>query len=166
MSLRTRQEQISDRSTDSRLQRRGRRRMLERSSECAIPAEFKNRIRVQVTPTSELSRRWQASKLSCILRLYGLELPCYFFFVFAYLGHRPSPPRHIAHPRKSTKGSGSRSPTSTFCLGTIWWLPPRVCAQGQRGCFGFLLRRGSPLALESRAALSAPRTLDPRFGGV
>ena len=63
------------------------------------------------------------------------------------------------------EGSGSRSPTSTFCPGTIRWVPPRVCAQSQRGYLGFLLRRGSPPGFEPRAALSVPAPLAPGLRG-
>ena len=49
------------------------------------------------------------------------------------------PPAANACPRISAGGSSERSSfAATFLQGTLWWLPPRVCAQRRSGCFGAL----------------------------
>ena len=49
------------------------------------------------------------------------------------------PPAANACPRISAGGSSERSSfAATFLPGTLWWLPPRVCAQRRSGCFGAL----------------------------
>ena len=91
------------------------------------------------------------------------------------------PPAASARPRISAGGSSERSSfAATFLPGTLWWLPPRVCAQRRSGCFGALppgtrlvyrapsrgAGRGRPRETIPRPPRAPPPyALVPRFGG-
>ena len=91
------------------------------------------------------------------------------------------PPAASARPRISAGGSSERSSfAATFLPGTLWWLPPRVCAQRRSGCFGALppgtrlvyrapsrgAGRGRPRETIPRPPRAPPYALVPRFGGA